>query len=229
LVLCIVEQLPEDPDDWVGWDDDEWYEDDKDLYYEQKVQDKDSEDSEDAEGLGEGLYDEEDSEDEEGSEDEEEVVVTAAAVPKGQEQPVQENPVQQQQPVQQQPQQKGQQTAQQQTQQKAHQLQQKQQAERKKKIRPPRVWESNAEAIIKVVDIDAHPDFKVDEHGKKVTEEDSEDEEEEVVDKTTYIALPNLSSLNPSEAAHQILSTSNGIAMPLQNRLNEIFSKATSL
>ena len=228
MVLCIVEQLPEDPDDWVGWDDDEWYEDDKDLYYEQKVQDKDSEDSEDAEGLGEGLYDEEDSEDEEGSEDEEEVVVTAAAVPKGQEQPVQEKPVQQQQPVQQQPQQKGQQTAQQQTQQKAHQLQQKQQAERKKKIRPPRVWESNAEAIIKVVDIDAHPDFKVDEHGKKVTEEDSEDEEEEVVDKTTYIALPNLSSLNPSEAAHQILSTSNGIAMPLQNRLNEIFSKATS-
>ena len=29
LPIFFIEQLPEDEDDWEGWDDDEWYEDDK--------------------------------------------------------------------------------------------------------------------------------------------------------------------------------------------------------
>lgn len=283
------EQLPEDQDDWDGWDDDQWYQDDQDEYYEEKLFKQEGEEesrgSDDAEGvvsagndhsgehdralgLGEGLQEEEsldetsedDSGDSEDSGDERTAAATTAAS-SATAQTTQKEPQATQQPQQQHPTQKT--TTQ----------------KRKKKVRPPRVWESNAEAVMKVVDLDAYPEFRVDENGKKMKEvvkkakgasesatdgdgtaaktatatsttdaasssllatntneeedDSSDDEEEDSSDddppQTTYLTLPNLSTLTPSDAAAQVLSTaSTGMSHPLHKRLTEIYSKATS-
>lgn len=64
-------------------------------------------------------------------------------------------------------------------------------------------------------------------------DDSSDDEEEDSSDddppQTTYLTLPNLSTLTPSDAAAQVLSTaSTGMSHPLHKRLTEIYSKATS-
>lgn len=114
---------------------------------------------------------------------------------------------------------------------------QPEQTETKEKRKPkkavPRVWESNADAVMKVIDKDAHPDMKLTADGKIIHEEDSEDssddeEEDESEDKTTYIPLPNLANFTPDRAAHEILSSSHGVPHPLQKRLSAMFEKATS-
>lgn len=108
--------------------------------------------------------------------------------------------------------------------------------EKKKKKHVPRVWESNAVAVMKIIDHDAHPHIEINAQGKIVKneeeehEEDSSDDEEEDYDdkRATYLALPNLASLEADEAAHTLLSSTNGIPHPLHKRLTSMFQKATS-
>ncbi|KAL7531217.1 hypothetical protein ACHAXR_007947 [Thalassiosira sp. AJA248-18] len=108
---------------------------------------------------------------------------------------------------------------------------------RKAKKAVPRVWESNAEAVMKIIDSDAHPDIELTAEGKIVKEEDSEDSEDsedeedsedDSGDETTYLPLPNLATFTPDQAAHELLSSSYGIPRPLQKRLSSMFEKATS-
>ena len=227
---CIItkEQLPEDADDWEGWDDDEWYEDDADRTYEEKKAGM---------GSGEELENDEDSEDsadEEEEEEEEEPVTneekkqTHVEEEKKSEQKqveqqnaplVKEKQQTEQQEQAQMQQQKGQQQQQQ-------QAQAKKQPVRKKKIRPPRVAESNAEAVMKIIDTDAHPDIRINGEGEII--DDSEDEEKETEDETYYIGLPNLSNMNSSEAASALLNATHAMTMPLRHRLEEIFEHATT-
>ena len=87
--------------------------------------------------------------------------------------------------------------------------------EKKKTVRYPRVLESNAAAVMKIIDRDDSEDSSDD--------EDSEDDEH-----TTYLSLPNLADLQPDEAAHEILSSSAGISSGLHKRLTSMFKKATS-
>lgn len=220
-----IEQLPEDADDWEGWDDDEWYEDDKDKTYEEKkAEEQDSEDSED-EGVGSGEeLEEEDSEDSGDEEEEEEhhqeqqQQERQEVTKESEDQTEQNHQVTEEQKQAQQQQQA--QTQQQQT----EQTKPKQQPARKKKVRPPRVSESNAEAVMKIIDTDAHPEIKVNKDGEIV----NEDSEGETDDETYYIPLPNLSTLNASEAAYSLLNATLGLTMPLRKRFEEIFTQATS-
>ncbi|KAL9181043.1 hypothetical protein ACHAXT_009848 [Thalassiosira profunda] len=100
----------------------------------------------------------------------------------------------------------------------------------------PRKRESNAAAVMKVIDSDANPDFKVDANGRvPAVEEDSEDSEDSSddedaapVDRTTYLPLPNLAQFTPDEAAHRLLDSSGGVPFKLQKRLASMFEKATS-
>ena len=244
-LIFSAEQLPEDEDDWEGWDDDEWYEDDEDLTYEEKKNKEEEQDSGDEElvGSGEelGEEDSEDSEDSADSEDEEEAIkqegIKEEQAVQEQEQPpplVEKEPEKKKQTVPIAELMKGM-REQQQTEKaliqeaKAQAKQtntQKQQTVRKKKIRPPRVWESNAEAVMKIIDTDANPDIQINHEGEIISEDkDSEDEEE---DETYYIPLPNLSTMNAHEAAYSILNSTFGLTMPLRHRLEEIFAKATS-
>ena len=141
------------------------------------------------------------------------------------------------------------------------QQQQQQAKKKKKKERTPRVWESNTDAVMKIIDLDKHPDW-VEKHatkeaGNKIEEQattpassvvkkslregsmtksllntdhaaDDEQEEEEEEEVGTYLPLPNLSNLAPSDAATTLLSSTSGLPLNLHARLTTMFEKATS-
>ena len=103
--------------------------------------------------------------------------------------------------------------------------------EKKKTVRYPRIWESNANAVMKVIDRDAHH-VSQHQHVEGDSEDDSEDssdDEDTPLDgHTKYLSLPNLADLEPDKTAHEILSSSASISLGLHKRLATMFQKATS-
>ena len=113
-------------------------------------------------------------------------------------------------------------------------------AKRKPKKFAPRTWESNANAVMKIIDADANPDIQVTWDGKILKEgetdqeeeeedsEDEDDEEDDEEDTNTYLPLPNMANLSPEEATNHLLSPDLGIPFKLKSRMVQMFEKATS-
>ena len=117
---------------------------------------------------------------------------------------------------------------------------------KKKKKAVPRVWESNALAVMKIIDTDAHPHVEVTSDGKLISNEeeddssssdsssDSEDSSDDTEDeyeksekkKHRYIPLPNLATMEPEEAATALLSPESGIPFSLHKRMVSMFETA---
>ena len=98
-------------------------------------------------------------------------------------------------------------------------------------MRYPRVWESNADAVMKIIDRDAHHGSRhrhVEGDSDDHSEDSSDDEDTPHDEHTKYLSLPNLADLESDEAAHEILSSSAGISSGLHKRLTTMFKKATS-
>jgi len=104
--------------------------------------------------------------------------------------------------------------------------------QKKKKKHEPRKWESNARAVMKVIDSNAHPHTQLTPEGRFIyddsEDEDSSDDDDEEDTTTTHLLLPNLAKLTSDEAAHEILSSSHGIPHPLHKRLSSMYETATS-
>ena len=82
-------------------------------------------------------------------------------------------------------------------------------ADTKKNVKVPRVWESNAQAVMKIIMEDDNKEDSPDKGAKGQV----------VTDHTTYLTMPDLATLQPDEAANKILSTTTGISLGLHKRL----------
>ena len=91
-------------------------------------------------------------------------------------------------------------------------------AETKTNVKVPRVWESNAQAVMKIIMEDDNKEDSPDKGAKGQV----------VTDHTTYLTMPDLATLQPDEAAHEILSSVSGIPSGLHKRLTTMYKKATS-
>jgi len=212
--------LPEDTDDGSdGWDDDEWYEDDADVPYEEKQLELKAKEQKEAEERAARKKKHEELL----KKFKEKVSDNAAAKKKKMELDKLEKEKEERDK-------------------KEKEEEEAKENKRRAAKHVPRRWESNAVAVMKIIDLDAHPDAGVNLTGKgkmikpeedsEDSEDSSDDEEEEQINpdqyKYTYLSLPNLSTKSADEAAHAILSSSTGITHPLQSRLSSMFAKATS-